>query len=129
MFELDRSSLVVRPRKPLIDWVNALSDEDGHKISVAEAQDNPEIFLIPEVEDEHGLALALATHHEEIFEHLLWSWVVDESLWPKERSVEMLLSWCDVELAGTVFDLPEEPIHAYVDDEPDVSDESDESVN
>ena len=121
MLEIDRSAIQLRPKQPMVDWFNALAEEEGHQLSLSDVRENPDTFLIPEVEDEAGLALALAAFHVEIFEHILWSWVVDESLWPKERSVEKLLEWCDVEVSGTVFDLPEEPVHAYVDEEPDES--------
>jgi hypothetical protein len=104
MAEINRCALVVRPRKPLVDWSNKIDPE--FPTTLASAREDPTLYLVPAwaAEDLDG---ALEELWEGIFEEELVGWYTDEALWPK-RSLEVFRQWFDVEVCSTIVDLDDE---------------------
>jgi hypothetical protein len=67
------------------------------------------VYLV-KVEDEDELAGWLARHHQELFEQELNGWYTDPGLWPRDRSLETLKTWCSFELHTVVVDTGESPL-------------------
>ena len=62
---------------------------------------------------------------EFFFENVLYGWITEEGLWPKDRTLKMFWSWFDIKISSLVLDLAEEPfmIEYWSEDEEDEEDE------
>ena len=45
-----------------------------------------------------------------LFENLLNEWYTDPALWPQERTLKLLKTWCDLEVHSMVLDCVDEPL-------------------
>jgi len=43
------------------------------------------------------------------FEHILGSWIIDESEWPKKRTLKIFREWFDIEYKSMIWDMGNEP--------------------
>ena len=105
---LNRTALVVRPKRRLVEWVNSL-DLDGVTLSLDEARSNASIYLVrvaaldetSQIIDEYAL---------EVFEEELWGWSNDQDNWPRNRTAHVFRDWFDVQHVDLVEDLEETPL-------------------
>src|ERR671918_1852432 len=94
---LNRAALILRYKKPFVDWINAADPSPtSHAFTLAEVNQEDTVYLV-EVDDEDELRRWLARHHEELFEEELKGWYTDPALWPRDRSLKMLEEWCSFE--------------------------------
>lgn len=58
------------------------------------------------------------------FEHILGSWIVDETEWPKKRTLKMFRDRFDVEYKSMIWDMGHEPLmlEEWDDDDEDLDD-------
>ena len=108
MYEIDRSLLVVKPKKPFFDWVQTVDYEEG--LTLEDVREDPSAYLIPELESPEEEREILKWCYEDIFEAELSSWYTDAAVWPQQRDLKMFLEWFDIEFHSLVFDLLDEPI-------------------
>ena len=107
---LNRAALILRYKQPFVDWINAADPSPtSHALALAEVNQEHTVYLV-EVEDEDELAQWLAGNHQELFEQELNGWYTDPSLWPRDRSLEMLKQWCSFELHTVVVDTGSSPL-------------------
>ena len=107
---LNRELLIVRPKQPFVDWINAADpNPDGVHITLEMANEDSAVFLIHEYacEDLEGW---LEQCYHPLFEEVLGQWYVVPELWPQDRNLEMFKAWCEVEVHGIVIDLVDEPL-------------------
>ncbi|MFN2595155.1 MAG: hypothetical protein ABR579_09745 [Actinomycetota bacterium] len=112
---LNRGALILRYKQPFVDWINAVDPAPGsHILTLSEAAEDPTVYLV-EVEDEAGVNLWLRINHRPLFEDELAGWYTDSNLWPRDRSLEALRAWCDIEFHSEVIDTGNFPL---IDDRP-----------
>lgn len=107
---LNRAVLIVRPRKPYLDWAAGLDDSD----LLPDPDDERTVYLIPSFEDDDQAWAILQEVYAEVFERELYGWHTDETAWPQDRDFAMFQRWFDIDLHSIVEDLCAGPI---VDDE------------
>jgi len=98
---LNRSTVMVRPKQPYLDWAAQVDDSDV----VPDPGDERTVYLIPEYDDEDQAWELLEEIYPEIFENELYGWHTDEDAWPQERSFTMFQEWFEIELNSIVEDL------------------------
>jgi hypothetical protein len=98
---LNRSAIIVRPQPPFIKWIHD-TDPEGCD---PQPDDEPTIYLVPDVEDERVGERILREVWPEIFERELDAWYTDESLWPQNRTLAMFEEWFKVEWHSIIEDL------------------------
>jgi hypothetical protein len=103
MREVNRSAIVVIPKQPLLDWLN-LADEEGDDLTLAQVQQDPTVYLIPETESEEDLGRLLHQSSKAIFEEQLEGWITDDTLWPMDRSFEVFSRWFAISFHSVVID-------------------------
>lgn len=109
MYLVNRSIAIIRPKKPFLNWLNGMPDLD-FELSLADIRVDCTVIMIPEVhEAEEGIAY-IDELASTLFEMELASWVADEAVWPKERTLKMFWEWFDVEIHLEVVDSVEEAI-------------------
>ena len=100
MFLINRCALVVRPRRPYLDWANSFDDSPNHPEDGEQT-----VYLAPDFESDRGVAAYLRRHYPRIFEAELRAWMLDESTWPAQRDFETFNRWFEVEYHSIVADL------------------------
>lgn len=132
-FQLNRAAVVLRFKQPYVDWAQLAGPCPCSDFSLADANEDGEIFLIPSydspvdaVDGTEDAIKWVEKRWKMFFEHFLDSWIQDESAWPEKRTLKMFREWFEVECRSIVWDMGHEPlgIDEWVDDELDDVDRS-----
>ncbi len=111
MKEVNRSVIVVRAKKPFLQWLNSLPDPG--KFTLDEVNQDSTTFLLPEYEDDSEIKKLLERYYSFIFEEQLDGWWRDQDAWPSKRNLKTFKEWFDVDFYCTVFDLVEKPLMKF----------------
>jgi hypothetical protein len=107
---LNRIALVVTPKRRFFDWVNGLP-EAGPPLKTEEAASHRMLYLAATGDAMPPLNELIDTYWEEIFDEALGEWILDESLWPVNRTAHVFRDWFHVESIDGVADMdPGEPV-------------------
>jgi hypothetical protein len=98
---INRGAIIVRFKKPYIDWAIGLDDAG----LTPDKEGESTVYLLPEFEDDVEALEVLSNSFDRIFEHELKSWHWDKSAWPQNRTWDMFRQWFDVEFHSCVEDL------------------------
>jgi hypothetical protein len=98
---LNRGVVIVRPKRPFLDWAAGLDDSG----IVPDRGGEQTVYLIPSYEDDEGAWEILVTLYPAIFENELYGWHTDETAWPRGRDLAMFKKWFEIELHSVVEDL------------------------
>jgi hypothetical protein len=112
---LNRSAVIVRPKKPFLDWVCAVDYDDASEVT--HDQRDSTLYLVPDYEAPADAEKVLGRFCEEIFCRELEGWYTDVDMWPKDRSLKVFKQWFDVQHHAVVEDVGWDPIEN--DEEPD----------
>ena len=107
---INRGALIVRPKKPFMDW--ALQVDDSGLVPDVEGEKT--IYLIPEYDDDIEALEVLSKCFDIVFEKELMGWHTDDSAWPKGRDFKMFREWFSFEFHSCVEDLCG---HEIIDDD------------
>lgn len=109
MLLTERSALALVPREPMLAWVRGLDPE--LEVELADLQREPNVYLIPAVENDAGLVEVLEDLAEPLFVKELEAWSPDEDAWPSERGPQALARWFRLVRYTRVFDaVPDDPL-------------------
>ena len=112
MKEIDRSILIIRAKKPFLDWLHSLPDPQPVRYTLDEVNRDRSAYLMPEYEDDSQMEYLLRKYFKQIFEEQLNGWWLDPEVWPSKRDLKTFKEWFDVEFHSVVFDLVDRPIRA-----------------
>jgi len=97
--------------KPFVDWINSTNAPDDSTVTTIEDVNNdPNVYLIPEYEDDRELKRILPKIIECIWEAELMCWYIDETTWPKDRSMKKSKEWFEFEISSMVMDIMDVPL-------------------
>lgn len=106
---LNRSLLLLQVKQPYVDWANSLpdqSDSEKEKVLTVEAiNEEPIVYLIPEIFDLTDFDLYIEHAWILLFELQLSGWTTNDTLWPKKRSKKMFHEWFEIKCSSLVIDL------------------------
>jgi len=106
---LNRAALIVRPKKPYIDWANSL-EPSGPKLTPDRPEPEHTICLVEELSHDLNPRPALRKYCTAIFEQELAGWHRDPNDWPPKRDLDTFKEWFAVELHSLVVDLANIPL-------------------
>jgi hypothetical protein len=101
---VNRSVLVLKPTAKMLDWINSVG-EDSDPVTLEEAQDMTNAYLLPDFEDDDEQANYIRFRANKLFEHELEAWCTDQGKWPTVRNYKAFLAWFRLEVSDMVFDL------------------------
>jgi len=104
---INRYAIVVKPKQPLLTWINALypdMPEDGKETT---------IYLVKEREGDGSTEKWVKKNFSDIFENELNDRHTDEEDWPQNRTYKLFTEWFATEIHTTVLDMEESPIKKY----------------
>lgn len=107
MQEINRSAIIVVPKQPFLDWLQAI-DSTNDDVALTDLEQEPDIYLVPECESDEEFERWIREFFPVIFEALLEAWWRDEDGWPKHRTFTLFNSWFEVRRHSLVFDLAED---------------------
>ncbi|GAC1416782.1 MAG: hypothetical protein NVSMB57_12060 [Actinomycetota bacterium] len=88
-----RAAMLLRYKQPFIDWINAADPSPSSgSVTLDEVNSNERTVYLLEVDHEEALQEWFVANLEEIIEIELQGWYTDESLWPKDRTLETFLT-------------------------------------
>jgi len=101
---VSRSALVLEPTRAYWEWAKSCPGEDP-KVPPAGTgeEDEGTVYLIPEMD--LGPEGWLRSNYAAIFEHELWAWCTDETLWPADRSLDAFTRFFTVRFCSMVLDM------------------------
>ena len=124
--QINRAMVVLRYKQPYLDWVKS-AGPSPMELTLEEANDDSEAFLVPAydslidpVDGTEDAVKWVEKRWRMLFEHILMSWIEDESAWPKKLTLKLFREWFDVEYRSLIWDIGNEPLVVEdFDDEPD----------
>ncbi len=108
MYTINRSAVIIKPKQPMLDWINHTDSE--RKFTIEDISKENSTLLIPQFDSFDGARDYVKKNYEAIFEFELFGWYIDEDLWPRKRTYEMFNEWFDIQINSEVFDLVDEEI-------------------
>lgn len=102
-FVENRTFLLIRPKKPLADWVNSYDDQ---KIPDNEILSSKTLYMVEDIDhDTPGEVLKLVRKNfRKIFLNELWAWYDDNKYLPKNISFKLFTEWFEYEFIDMCFD-------------------------
>ena len=111
MHEVNRSVVVIKPKQPLLDWLNTLPfDQEDAPLTLENLRQDCNALLVPPVEDFADCRDFIRQHWRDIFEAELADWDQDESVWPEKRTPNLFQQWFEVEIHSVLTDLVTAPL-------------------
>ncbi|WP_421864667.1 hypothetical protein [Motiliproteus sp.] len=115
---LNRSALLVLPRQPYLDWINALPSEISEleqPLDMAALEAEGRVYLLDEADDDEPdaaklLAIQLQHSWELLLENELGAWDELGRHWPEPLSQELLQQWFELKPLSLAFDAAREPL-------------------
>jgi hypothetical protein len=108
-FTLNRTIVLLVPKLPFLEWLNDAEPAE-QALTMEDLCEDNEAFLIPQLNDEQDSTRWVEKRWSILFEHMLEEWVVDETLWPQQRTLELFREWFDIEIHTLAWDLADEPL-------------------
>jgi hypothetical protein len=116
MSTIDRVAVILRLKKPCLDWAKKLASTDRNVGKLEALRKEAPIYLLP-CADRDDPEDVLENHFAEIFRAELQSWTAQEILWPKGRDFDLFKTWYDAEILTTIIDFGRD-FDGEVEDEP-----------
>jgi len=102
---INRNAIVVKPKQPLFDWINALDP-----VFPVTHSDEGTVYLIREKDSNEAIERWLSRNFDRIFVSQLEGWHTIESDWPAKRTYKLFKDWFEVEIHSMIFDLEDAEI-------------------
>lgn len=103
---INRCAVTVRAKQPFLDWLEGLPDMLD--MTLEEVNEDPSVYLLPEVDDLADQEDLLAGFYDLIFEEELVGWWTEEDDWPQVRTLGLFMEWFEVEFHSMIVDLVED---------------------
>ena len=107
MEEINRVAAVLKPTPLMVAWINQHGVESPQTLSLQEARLDCTVLLLPTFSEESDAEAYLTSICHELFANELAMWNEDETTWPSDRTIDIFLSWFDMEFHSDVFDAGE----------------------
>jgi hypothetical protein len=105
---VNRSAVVVAPKQPFLDWLHRI-DPTSRDLTLADLGE-PNVYLLPECEDDRIMVAHVKNYCETIFEGELEGWWQDPGDWPSDRNYKTFCLWFDYRPQTLLFDLCDGPL-------------------
>lgn len=103
---VNRDAIVVKPKKPLLDWSNSLTPNERPLLDLKEGK----VYLLSEKDTPEAVERWLRRNFDKIFRSELTDWWLDENDWPQKRTFKLFKEWFDVEIHQMVVDMEDDII-------------------
>ena len=111
-FTVNRGLVILLPKQPVLDWILRV-DPNLPDMTLSELRSEPDSFLVPQrgIETEQDAQRWVHRRWKMFFELFLFDWYIEESWWPKQRSLKLFKEWFDIQYSSMVWDLSDESLN------------------
>jgi hypothetical protein len=109
MRELNRSAIVVTPKRPFLGWLHSV-DPSSLDLTLYDIGQEPMIYLVRECESDEEFGDRLRDIFPVIFEDQLAGWWTDQSAWPTHRTFDTFQDWFECRFYSLLMDLHDGPL-------------------
>lgn len=123
---VNRSAIALVPTAIMLEWINRVDPE--HKISLVEAQEDPALYLVSDIESPDEMDEFLEDNYHQMLQSAFHEWYTDADIWPP-LTLHTLQQYFTAKLFTMLADIDDDmPLErdAMHDDSED-EDDSDES--
>jgi len=106
---LNRSIIIIKAKKPFLDWLRSLPDPDN-RTTLDEINFDNTTYLLPEYDMDGEREPILKKYYGAIFEDQLAEWWTDSTHWPNHRNFATFKEWFDIEFHSLILDLVDLPL-------------------
>lgn len=108
---VNRSVVIIKPKQPLVDWVNRTPEVRLPKrLSLADMRNYRTVLMVPLGANVVEALAYVDPIKPYLFEMQLNLWYKDPRVWPRERSNAAFDEWFELEIHSLVVDLVEYPL-------------------
>jgi len=109
MKSIDRGIVIVKPRRPFLEWVNR-DPTLLPPVTMAYLKKDCTAILVPDLDSLEDMLNYLTPLKPLLFEMELEAWNRDPATWPQERTRETFDAWFELEAHSEVWDAIDAPI-------------------
>ena len=114
-YTLNRGSVTLKPKQPVLDWLNSVDRSLGVKDSMKfdPLDEHGDTFLVPGepmIESRQDAVAWVEKNWKDFFEFELGQWILDDTLWPENPTLKLFREWFDIEYRSMVWDLGSDPL-------------------
>ncbi len=114
-YTLNRGSVTLKPKQPVLDWLNSVDRSLGVKDSMKfdPLDEHGDTFLVPGepmIESRQDAVAWVEKNWKDFFEFELGQWILDDTLWPQNPTLKLFREWFDIEYRSMVWDLGSDPL-------------------
>ena len=109
-FVVNRSVMMLIYKQPFLDWLCSHNPDASKNFTLEDLRFDTDTFLIPKFYDPYELVEWVEKRWRVLFESILFDWTTDESMWPKNRTLEMFREWFIMDIHSIAWDLVDEPL-------------------
>jgi hypothetical protein len=110
MEQINRAAIVLKPKQPLVDWVNRTVPLDT-PVTVEQLAQDCTVVLVPATMDlAEEVSEYLDPYKPALFDLELEEWNRVSSDWPAERTAAVFDAWFELEVHSVVYDTMETPV-------------------
>jgi hypothetical protein len=110
MYLINRWVAIVKPKQPLVDWLNDLPDLEEKPATPEEVRQDCTAILLPDFTELDEGREFIKKIYEGLFNLELSAWCEDQEAWPQNRDYVLFRQWFDVEIHSMVIDPFEDAI-------------------
>ena len=103
MRTVNRSAIVIRPKRPYLEW--AFSLEENPPDMIEHLQTRISVYLVAEDPAGKSESAPIQNYFQEIFALELEAWDTREEVWPDTSDYRLFQNWFEVEVESVVVDL------------------------
>lgn len=108
---LNRTLIILKAKKPFLDWCLSLPDNDGlDQMSLEGLNKNSIAYLIPQFDFYNDIEKHIKETWSVLFEEELGNLCTDDDIWPENRTYEMFKKWFEIEIHTDIRDFADEPL-------------------
>lgn len=109
---INRNLILILPKQPALNWIRSLDQAPSDHLTLDSIRQEQDAFLVAEgkVQTLEGAQRWVERHWNDHFSEFLYSWFIDEDLWPKRRTLGMFREWFDVQFHSMVWNMSDDPI-------------------
>jgi hypothetical protein len=109
---INRGVVIIRPKQPFLNWLSSVEKQLGQQPFSIDLTEEGNAFLIPDedITDSKDAQRYIERRWKEIFEQFLYEWIIEDSLWPKKRTLKMFREWFEMIYAPMTWDFANQPL-------------------
>lgn len=107
---VNRGAVILRCKAPMVNWINETDPvEDASEVTIEEVNKERTVYLVSD-HDAENIDRWIKLNFKALFESELEGWYLEESMWPKKRTLKVFHEWFDVECHSVIEDTVGTPI-------------------